>query len=73
MLRKLGMAHGDVGSHSLKRTVLAWLAKAGVAPAALHGQLSQLTKRPLLCGCSGFQRAVHSYLARKGQVAKPCA
>ena len=45
----------------------------GVATEALHGQLSQLTKRHLLCGCSGFQRAVHSYLARKGQVAKPCA
>ena len=48
-------------------------AAAGVATEALHGQLSQLTKRHLLCGCSGFQRAVHSYLARKGQVAKPCA
>ena len=48
-------------------------AASGVATEALHGQLSQLTKRHLLCGCSGFQRAVHSYLARKGQVAKPCA
>ena len=31
-------------------------AAAGVATEALHGQLSQLTKRHLLCGCSGFQR-----------------
>jgi len=40
-------------------------AAAGVACEALHGQLSQLAKRHLLCGCGGFQRAVHTYLARK--------